>query len=134
VVEADERETTDRRAVLNYGHTFAHAIEAVSREYRHGEAVAIGMVAAGRLAERLGRIGSDVTERQRQLLRRFGLPVTAAGLDPAALLAAMQHDKKAQAGRLRFLLPSRIGAVELVNDVPTKSVDEVLALLTRTES
>ncbi len=134
VVEADERETADRRAVLNYGHTFAHAIEAVSREYRHGEAVAIGMVAASRLAERLERIGSDVTERQRQLLQRFGLPVTAAGLDPAALLAAMQHDKKAQAGRLRFVLPSRIGAVELVSDVPTKSVEEVLAWLTRAES
>ncbi len=134
VVEADERETTDRRAVLNYGHTFAHAIEAVSREYRHGEAVAIGMVAASRLAQQLGRIGPELTERQRLLLQRFGLPIAAPGLDPAGLLDAMQHDKKARAGKLRFVLPSRIGAVELTSDVPLPAVQQVLASLTAATS
>jgi 3-dehydroquinate synthase len=126
VVEADERELTDRRAILNYGHTFAHAIEAVSREYRHGEAVAIGMVAASRLAERLGRMLMEVTERQVRLLERFGLPTRACGLDSTALLDAMQHDKKASAGRLRFVLPRRIGEVELEGDVERSAVEAVV--------
>ena len=76
VVEADERETTGLRAVLNYGHTFCHAIEAVTGygEYLHGEAVAIGMLCASRLAESLGRIDSEVTQRQLRLLTSLGLP------------------------------------------------------------
>jgi 3-dehydroquinate synthase len=129
VVESDERETTDRRAVLNYGHTFAHAIEAVTREYRHGEAVAIGMVAASRLAERLGRVPSNVTERQVRLLERFGLRTVARGLNTTALLNAMRHDKKTQAGRPRFVLPERIGKVELVADVPIDHVHQVVQQL-----
>jgi 3-dehydroquinate synthase len=130
VVEADEREVSDRRAILNYGHTFAHAIEAVTREYRHGEAVAIGLVAASRLAERLGRVPPDVTERQVRLLERFGLRTVAPGLNAAALVDAMKHDKKAQAGRLRFVLPSRIGEVELVGDVSTDDVQQVVQQMT----
>jgi 3-dehydroquinate synthase len=126
VVEADERELTERRAILNYGHTFAHAIEAVSREYRHGEAVAIGMAAASRLAERLGRVPADVTERQVRLLERFGLPAAAPGLDTGELLDAMQYDKKARGGRLRFVLPRRIGEVEPVGDVQPAAVQAVL--------
>jgi 3-dehydroquinate synthase len=127
VVEADEREVTDRRAILNYGHTLAHAIEAVTREYRHGEAVAIGMIAASRLAERLGRLPSEVTERQIRLLQRFGLPTASSKLDPTALLDAMRHDKKAKAGRLRFVLPTRIGQVELANDVTEADMRAILA-------
>jgi 3-dehydroquinate synthase len=130
VVEADEREVADRRAILNYGHTFAHAIESVTRAYRHGEAVAIGMIAASRLAERLGRVTPDVTERQRRLLERFGLPTQSPGLDRAALVAAMRPDKKAQAGRLRFVLPRRIGEVELVPDVSNQIVEQVVELMT----
>ncbi|MGH6783546.1 MAG: 3-dehydroquinate synthase family protein, partial [Sphingomicrobium sp.] len=130
VVEADERELTDRRAILNYGHTFAHAIEAVSREFRHGEAVAIGMVAASRLAERLGRVPADVTERQVRLLERFGLRTAAPGLNTNGLLDAMRHDKKAQAGRIRFVLPARIGAVELVGNVPMDDVQQVVQTMT----
>ncbi len=126
VVEADEREVTDRRAILNYGHTFAHAIEAGTRQFRHGEAVAIGMVAASRLAERLGRVPSDVTERQIQLLRRFGLPIAAPGLDADRLFDAMRHDKKTVAGRLRFILPRRIGDVDLVSGVEAAIVREVV--------
>ena len=124
VVEADEREETGHRAVLNYGHTFCHALEAVTGygEFLHGEAVSIGMICASRLAERLGRITAAETARQRKLLAALGLPVEMPEVDSEAMLEAMRHDKKVAAGKLRFVLPSRIGNVELVGDV---SEDEV---------
>lgn len=128
VVEQDEREETGLRAVLNYGHTFCHAIEAVSGygTFLHGEAVAIGMLQASRLAERLGRIGAELTERQRNLLRALELPIAVQGLDPQQLLAAMQHDKKVEHGKLRFVLPTRLGHVELVSNVSPDLVLDIL--------
>jgi len=129
VVEQDEREETGLRAVLNYGHTFAHAFEAVAGygTWLHGEAVAAGMVCASRLAGRLDRVGPDLTARQVALLGAFGLPT---GPDPAwpadALLGAMRRDKKATAAGLRFVLPTRLGHVELVDGVPDDLVREVL--------
>ena len=124
VVAADEREETGLRAVLNYGHTFGHAIEALTGydRYLHGEAVAIGMLCAARLAERLGRSDGSVTRRQRELLTAFGLPTGVPDLDDAEFLAALQRDKKVAHGRLRFVLPSRLGHVELVGDIPAESV------------
>jgi 3-dehydroquinate synthase len=124
VVEKDEHEETGLRAVLNYGHTFCHAIEAVAGygAYLHGEAVSIGMIAASRLAESLGRIGPDITQRQFGLLHRFGLPTSSPELDRNQLLAAMQHDKKAEGGRLRFVLPTRLGHVEVVSDIDSHLV------------
>jgi 3-dehydroquinate synthase len=121
VVEQDEREETGLRMVLNYGHTFAHAFEAVGGygAWLHGEAVAAGMVCASRLAQKLGLIGSDVTRRQVALLRALDLPVAAKPEWPAGdLLAAMYRDKKTQAGKLRFILPTRLGEVRAVDDVP----------------
>lgn len=128
VVEQDEREETGLRAVLNYGHTFCHAIETVSGygKFLHGEAVSIGMIQASRLAEKLNRVGSDLTVRQRDLLRALGLPVQVSGLDPARLLAAMQLDKKVEHGKLRFVLPTRMGHVELVGGVSPDLVLDVL--------
>jgi 3-dehydroquinate synthase len=128
VVEKDEREETGLRAALNYGHTFGHAFETAAGYggWLHGEAVAAGMVCASRLAERLGRIGPEVTQRQRVLLRRFGLPTQPAPWPVADLLATMRSDKKAIAGRMRLVLPSRLGAVELVEDVPPAEVVGVL--------
>jgi len=128
VVEQDERETTGLRAVLNYGHTFAHALETEAGygEFLHGEAVSIGMVAASRLAEQLGRVDRRFAERQCRLLQRLRLPVAMPTLAPDALLAAMRLDKKVAHGRLRFVLPARMGHVELVADVPEH---EVLAVL-----
>ena len=128
VVEQDERETTGLRAVLNYGHTFAHAIEAEAGygEFLHGEAVSIGMLAASRLAERLGRVDSQLTARQVGLLQRLGLPIAMPELDAAGLLAAMQLDKKVAHGRLRFVLPTQMGHVELIGDVPEAEVVAVL--------
>jgi len=129
VVGQDEREQTGLRAVLNYGHTFCHAFETLTgySQLLHGEAVSIGMLCASRLAERLGRVGTDVTERQRRLLESLGLPIEAPRqLDPERVLRAMSHDKKVEHGRLRFVLPSRLGHVELVGDVPADAVRAVL--------
>jgi 3-dehydroquinate synthase len=128
VVQEDEREETGLRAILNYGHTFAHALEALSGygELLHGEAVAIGMLCASRLAERLGRVDAALCERQRRLLAALGLPTQVPPLDHDQILRTMMHDKKVQHGRLRFVLPTRMGHVELVGDV---SPDEVRAAL-----
>jgi 3-dehydroquinate synthase len=129
VVERDEREETGLRAVLNYGHTFAHAFETVGGYgcWLHGEAVAAGMSCAAKLAEKLGRIGPDLRRRQNVLLESFGLPVEhRAEWRTEDLIAVMRRDKKAAAGRLRFVLPSRIGAVELVDGVEESAVRAVL--------
>jgi 3-dehydroquinate synthase len=133
VVEKDERDETGLRAVLNYGHTFAHAFETVAGygTWLHGEAVAAGMVCASRLAERRGLIEHDVTERQRELLAEFGLPTAPLRDWPAEqLLAAMRSDKKAVAGKMRFVLPRRLGEVALFDDVPEDDVRAVLAART----
>jgi 3-dehydroquinate synthase len=118
VVQRDEREETGLRAVLNLGHTVAHAIEAVAGyggEFEHGEAVAVGMVAECRIAERIGWIDSSVTNRVLKLLDAFGLPTSCGGLGTGALLEAMTRDKKNRAGRIRFVLPRALGRVELTD-------------------
>ncbi len=129
VVEQDEREESGLRAILNYGHTFAHAFEALAGyvDLLHGEAVAMGMICASRLAELLGMIPSEVTSRQRRLLEQLGLPTTVPELDCDEALRVMAHDKKTEAGRLRLILPRKIGQVELVDDVSPESVRQVLA-------
>ena len=128
VVEQDEREETGLRAVLNYGHTFCHAIEAVTGygEFLHGEAVAMGMMCAARLAERLGRIDKTFGNRQLALLTALGLPVDVPTVDHEALLAAMQRDKKVEHGRLRFVLPTELGHVELVGNIDPSDVRAAL--------
>jgi len=128
VVEQDEREETGLRAVLNYGHTFCHAIESATGygRYLHGEAVSMGMVCAARLAERLGRIDASLGQRQRALLEQLGIPTQLPDIDRQELVNLMAHDKKVEHGRLRFVLPSRLGHVELVGDVDPR---EVLAAL-----
>ena len=131
VVEQDEYERTGIRATLNYGHTFGHAFEALG-EYgtlQHGEAVAIGMLYASRLAERLGRIPAEMTTRQRNLIEAVGLPSELpAGLSPAVddIIDRMRLDKKSVSGRLRFVLPTRMGHVETVADIPEEIVRAVL--------
>lgn len=131
VVEQDEYELTGLRAVLNYGHTFAHAYESLTgyAELRHGEAVAIGMVHASRLAERLGRIDAGITLRQVRLLEAVQLstrlPVNVH-LSADAVLDRMRLDKKTVDGALRFVLPTRLGHVELVERVPDSDVLSVL--------
>jgi 3-dehydroquinate synthase len=130
VVARDEREETGVRAILNFGHTFGHAVEAVcgyGDRFHHGEAVAIGMIAACRLAERHGWIAAELTERVTALVRAFGLPTSAPGLDPAALFEAMTRDKKSKAGRVHFILPRTLGQVELTDTPSEADVRAVLA-------
>jgi 3-dehydroquinate synthase len=116
VVAADERES-DTRRILNYGHTIGHALESLLG-LTHGRAVALGMMAEARMAERRGLVGRAVVERQKALLARFGLPVSLpTGADAERCLAIMRHDKKGEAGRLRFVLPEAIGRVRVVEDV-----------------
>lgn len=124
IVMADEKEAGER-AHLNFGHTFGHAIESTLGygHYHHGEAVSLGMVAAANLAAELGRCDSELPQRLIQLLQRIGLPTHAADL-PATeqLIAAMELDKKVAAGRIRLVLPDRIGAVSIVDDVPLEAI------------
>ncbi len=128
VVVGDEREETGLRAVLNYGHTFAHAFETLCGygELLHGEAVSIGILCASRLAERLGRVDAEFTGRQYHLLDTLGLPTQPPKLDGEAIINAMMHDKKVQHGRLRFVLPKEMGRVELVDQVDPADVRAVL--------
>jgi 3-dehydroquinate synthase len=128
VVEADEREETGRRAILNYGHTFAHALEAVAGygELLHGEAVSIGMMCAARLAEQLNRVDVEFVRRQQALLTALKLPVALPKVDADQLLAAMFHDKKTKQGKLQFILPTRLGHVELVGDIEAAHVQNAL--------
>jgi 3-dehydroquinate synthase len=134
VVARDEREETGLRAVLNFGHTIGHAIESVAGyagDFRHGEAVAVGMVAECRLAQRLGWIGPDILARLVGLLERFGLPTSAPGLDPDALFDAMGRDKKNRGGRIRFVLPREIGHVELTDIADEADIREILSAVVR---
>jgi 3-dehydroquinate synthase len=129
IVEKDEREETGLRVALNYGHTFAHAFETVGGygTWSHGEAVAAGMACASRLAEKLEMIPADVTARQVKLLEKFGLPTAAKPEWPAeVLIEAMRRDKKVTAGRLRFVLPTRIGEVVLRDEVAELLVKDSL--------
>lgn len=130
VVEQDEFEVTGLRSVLNYGHTFAHAFEALAGygELRHGEAVAIGMVHAARLAERRGLVDRAFVERLGRLLSACGLPIalpagTSISADEA--IGRMKLDKKTVAGNLRFVLPTRLGHVDVFTDVPLEDVRAV---------
>lgn len=127
IVEKDEFERTGLRAALNYGHTFAHAFEALCGYgvLLHGEAVSIGMLCASRLAERRGLIDATVTQRQAELMGALGLPLTlpaGADIQAADAIARMRLDKKAVAGKLRFVLPTRMGHVETMANIPEEDV------------
>ncbi|HEY5011238.1 MAG TPA: 3-dehydroquinate synthase [Acidimicrobiia bacterium] len=134
VVEADELERTGARAVLNYGHTLAHALEiAGGHVLHHGEAVSIGMVFAANLASVLERVGPEVVEGTEQLLERFGLPVEApAGLSGSDVIGLMRRDKKSEGG-LTFVLAGPRG-VERVDDPDPTAVAKALAQVGLTEA
>ena len=123
VVIADEREESGRRAILNYGHTFAHAIEVIRgfEKINHGEAVAIGMCMAASLSVADIRLDDAAELRQENLLRALHLPCSIDGVKPSEIYAAMHKDKKALNGKLRFVLPETIGDVTLVDDELNKT-------------
>ena len=126
VVEADPFEKGER-AHLNFGHTFGHAIENVSRyEYSHGESVALGMAAASQLAVDLGMLDEPSRRRIVGVIERAGLPHRGMKLDAGAVVDAMAFDKKVKSGRLRFVLPDRIGHVVIRDDVPPDAVNRAV--------
>ena len=134
VVSQDEKEREGKRTILNYGHTIAHSLEAATRYKRflHGEAVAIGMVGAAKLSQRLGLLPSAAVERQRVLLQKFGLPTSLPAkrsnlkLSLAEVSRAMELDKKVRGKAIHWVLLQDIGRTVIRSDVPQK---EVLAAL-----
>lgn len=128
VVGRDEREG-GLRAILNYGHTVGHALESATgyRRYLHGEAVGLGMVAAGRLAARMGLWSEECARRQEELLVRSRLPVRLLGeVASAELIERMQSDKKVETGQVRFVLPEAIGQARTGAVVPGELLRAVL--------
>jgi 3-dehydroquinate synthase len=112
VVSADFKESFDRE-ILNYGHTFGHAVELLSRySLRHGECVAIGMAYIANLSEQLQLISSDVRETHLRILSAVGLPVTYSGSEWPELHAAMKLDKKSRGNTLRFVVITEIGKTQ----------------------
>jgi 3-dehydroquinate synthase len=128
VVARDEREERGDRAVLNFGHTIGHAVEALT-EYTsllHGEAVAIGMVAAARVSRKLGHCDAGTVDRIERLLRRAGLPTELpAEIPPAALALAMQTDKKATGHGIRFVATEGIGRTRFIELTTTEIVNHL---------
>lgn len=129
VVEADEKEM-GLRAILNYGHTFGHAVEQMSNfSIPHGSGVAIGMNVAGTLAVTLGMWSADDAKRQLELLKKLHLPVTIpAGFKSTELLEVMRSDKKNDASGIRLVLPEKIGSAKTVSGIPEKQMIEALEL------
>lgn len=126
VVMQDERETSGVRMILNYGHTFAHGFEQALgySGIHHGEAVSLGMLSAAYLSRDLGLVSQKFVERQKKLIKDLGLvtSVKKFKLSAKRILAGMEHDKKKQKGKLRFVLPDRFGHVILKGDVPRAKV------------
>jgi len=128
VVSQDEKEREGKRTVLNYGHTIAHGLEAATqyKRFLHGEAVAVGMMGAAKLSQRLGLLPSAAVERQQALLQKFGLPTGFSGLGLTEITRAMELDKKVKGKAIRWVMLQDIGKVVIRSDVPQQ---EVLAVL-----
>jgi 3-dehydroquinate synthase len=131
VVSKDEREG-GLRAILNFGHTAGHAVETLSNyTIRHGEGVAIGMVYAAKLAHRAGLCDARVPERIERLISSYGLPVSLAALkrrpSAAELMDAIQVDKKAEGGKVRFVLPKKIGEVVITKEWDDRQLRELFS-------
>jgi 3-dehydroquinate synthase len=131
VVRRDERETTGERRILNFGHTIGHALEALTgyKRFLHGEAVAWGMLAAAEIAAEHGRLSREDRSRIAHLILRVGPLPALPKLSTRKLLAALRMDKKTRGGKLHFVLPTRIGAAEVRDDIPEKLLPEILRRL-----
>lgn len=128
VVSQDEKEG-GLRAILNYGHTVGHAIESLTgyRLVNHGEAVAIGMVVAGKIAVKMGYWSEEESQRQDQLIMKAGLPTTVPHmLEIEDILEALKSDKKVKSGKVRFVLPETIGKATITDEVSPDIVSEVV--------
>ena len=131
VVQEDETEVSGRRAILNYGHTIGHAIEAVYGygEYLHGEAISIGMVAEAELAKSLGMVDEAFCNRQKAIFEAAGLPVECPTGKESDLIEAMTRDKKVASGKLNFILPTKLGEVK---NVPSPKPETIIQALRST--
>ena len=129
IVSADEREK-GLRAILNFGHTIGHAVETITgyRKYRHGEAVAMGMVFAAKLAFNMGLCEARVAADIERLCRRTGLKTKLPEVDLSALTDILSRDKKVADGKVRFVLPVRIGEVKIVEDADNDVLQRTLQL------
>jgi 3-dehydroquinate synthase len=129
IVSEDEREETGLRTTLNYGHTLAHALESATEygRFLHGESVAVGMMFAAGISERLGMLPADVVQRQRVLLERFNLPARCEGIDRTRVRAAMALDKKVRGKTIQWVLLEGVGRPVLRDDVPGDLVEQVLS-------
>ena len=126
IVAKDERETGPR-AILNYGHTAGHALEAASGfRVSHGKAVAFGMRVAARIAFATNLCGRRLVETQEELLTAYGLPDRAPKVDPKRVIAAMSRDKKARRGKVAWVMPRRLGHAEPGHSVPSSVVRRVV--------
>ena len=127
VVRQDEREGGLRR-ILNFGHTIAHAIEKETGyvRYRHGEAVAIGMVGAADISVQMGLLADGERVRMNALISAMGLPLSADGVTADAMYADLFHDKKTVGGRIHWVLAEKIGTVSVHSDVPEEIVHKTL--------
>ena len=130
VVGADEKESGLRR-ILNFGHTMAHAIEEETHyeKYRHGEAVAIGMLAAAQISSELGKTSAANVTRLENLIKKFGMVTNCAGLDADKLYDVTFRDKKTVGGKVNWVLMKNFGEVEISNDVPAQVVKKVFGRL-----
>jgi 3-dehydroquinate synthase len=131
IVGKDERES-GLRELLNFGHTFGHAIEngLGYGSWLHGEAVAAGMVMAADLSRQLGFLSQSDCERIRSLLERAGLPTVAKGITPERMRRLMSLDKKVKQGRIRFVLLEKLGVASIRGDVADSALDQTLSRLT----
>jgi 3-dehydroquinate synthase len=126
VVEKDEKES-GLRAILNYGHTVGHAIEAASGfQLRHGQAVAIGMAAEAKISSRMGILGDGDVMRLERVIRKAGLPMEMPELSVEEVMQAMKHDKKVAQDKIRFVLLKSIGNAFITDEVDPSLVEEVL--------
>ena len=129
VVGQDEKES-GIRAILNYGHTIGHAVESLThyKQFVHGEAVAIGMVAAGKIAVQMGLWTQTEADRQNALIRKAGLPTDIPSeIAIADILETIKSDKKVKAGKVRFILPTAIGKVIITDRVTSEIITEALS-------
>jgi 3-dehydroquinate synthase len=128
IVAQDERES-GARALLNFGHTFGHAIESALGygEWLHGEAVAAGMVLAARYSVREGRLGADAAERLEALLRGLGLPVAAPRIEARTWMDFIGRDKKNEAGRVTLILLDALGKARVAKDTAPRDLEAFLA-------
>jgi 3-dehydroquinate synthase len=132
IVEKDEKDL-GLRNVLNYGHTLGHAIESASDfRIKHGEAVAIGILAAARISNKMGIFDRDGIVRLESIIARAGLPTKMPPLEMEKIIQAMKHDKKIREGKLRFVLPRAIGNVFVTDEVNLSLVEEVLGEMRET--